>query len=160
MIGIFEEMQKEHLVERVFYTGEIKTQDQFIAAMKRNSNVVHSVWDQDEKKSLMIAWLNNWQKHAAFAHFCIFRVGWGANSVPLGRMSLEHWFSFKDADGNQLLDVICGKTPENNKLATRYLKRVGMKIVGTIPYLDYDHYRSQKIGAVFSYITKEDFQNG
>jgi hypothetical protein len=162
MVEIFHAMKKNDLLQKVFYRGEVKTSEAWLEVVKRKANLVHTIWDIESKACLMIAWLNNFDRNSAFAHFCILPEGWRKNTVELGKMCLKHWFDFKNENGERLLDVVVGKTPDNNRAATIYLRRVGMKILGTIPMLDYDFYAGEKIGSVFSYITQaqEDLQNG
>lgn len=157
---IWDEMAKEGLHKMVFYSGDIKSRTAFVEAMKRKSNVVHTIWDKDTQRPLMIAWLNGWQRNSAFAHFCILPDGWGNHSVGLGRMSLDHWFGFARDGGEPLLDVIIGKTPATNRAATIYLRRVGMTVLGEIPYMDFDEYAGRKVGCVFSYATREGISHG
>lgn len=156
---IWDEMAREGLDKVTFYSGDVRDKGQFLEMMKRRANVVHTIWDKDTERPLMVAWLNAWQKNAALAHFCILPDGWGKHSVRLGRMSLGHWFSFENGNG-PLLDVIVGKTPASNRAATIYLRRVGMTVLGEIPHLEHDYYIDRTVGCVFSYVTREGFDNG
>jgi hypothetical protein len=57
-----------------------------------------------------------------------------------------------------MFDVILGLTPSYNRLAVKFLKRVGMTVLGEIPKIRSIEGRNvDRDGAVISYITREAF---
>jgi hypothetical protein len=154
MAGIFKKMQSHGLDRIVFYSGGITGAEHFLEFMKRPQNVVHTIWI--DENIAIIAWLNAWGSNYAFAHFCCFPETWGKTSVELGKRSLRHWFDL-EYEGEYVLDVILGFTPVNYRAAVGYIKKVGMNTMGTVPHIKCGH---SDEGMVFSYITREDFNNG
>ena len=93
-------------------------------------------------------WLSEIGKNSAVGNFCFFKPFWGYG-IPeeLGQMVLDYWFSFPGKD-KPLFDIIIGKTPEWNRKAVSYIKKLDFTILGTIPYL------SRGRGMVISYKTR------
>ena len=149
--NIWRIMVHYNLDKAVFYSGGMD-EGRFLKFLKNKGNVVHTIWEDDGIS--MIAWLNSFGANHAFAHFCCFPKTWGRNSVVLGRKSLKYWFDFKNDDGTPLLDVIMGFTPEYNKRAVSFVKKVGLTIMGTVPHIRCGNYGR---GMVFSYITRGGF---
>lgn len=154
LMGIYLKMLKHRLVDKVFIMGEADTPEKFIKVMKNSRNAVNIVVD-DSGECLTLSWLNRWGFNHAFVHHCFFPEAWGKSSVEIGKMILKYWFSMKKDSGEPILDVIMGKTPESNRLAVKFIKRMGFTIIGTVPDICFDIKSGKKIGAVFSYIKRE-----
>lgn len=154
LLGIYFKMLKHRLVNRVFIQGEADTPEKFIEVMKNSRNAVNIVVN-DDGECLVLSWLNKWGFNNAFVHHCFFPEVWGEKSVEIGKMVLKYWFDMKKENGEPILDVIMGKTPENNRLAVKFIQRMGFTIVGTVPKICYDVKSKKKIGAIFSYIQRE-----
>ena len=148
VLSIWATMEEHQLDKAVFYSGGMNG-EKFLRFVKSPGNVVHTIWQEDRIQ--LIAWLNGFGANHAFGHFCCFPETWGKNSVELGGKSIDYWFNFKRDDGEPLLDVIVGFTPANNRKAVEYIKKIGLSIMGTIPYIKCGN---QKNGMVFSYITR------
>jgi len=155
MLMIYEEAQKAELIDKVFFAGEVRTPDDWLALMKRSTNVVHTIWGDDEQPYL-IAWLNDWGRYHAFAHFITFPRAWGSHTVGLLKKCFKYWFDFKNDTGGYVLDTIVGRTPSHRREVTRFLFKVGAHVLGEIPSMAYDMYQNKRIGLVISYITRED----
>ena len=155
MLMLYEEARKAELIEKVFFMGEVKFSDDWLDLMKRKTNVVHTIWGEDGKPYL-IAWLNDWGRYHAFAHFITFPRAWGKHTVDLLRNSFKYWFDFKNDTGGYVLDTIVGRTPQPRREVTRFLYKVGAHVLGEIPNMGYDMHNNKKIGLVISYITRED----
>jgi len=157
---IWQKIVEQGLMQVVFYRGQITSEDDFIKLAKASHNVIHFIFTKDEGQIALVAWLNDIHETFATAHFLIFQEMWGKQSRNLGKLSLQYWFDFKKNDGSPLLDVIIGKTPHTYEIVINYLKKLGMTVLGVVPYVDYDIYKDEKIGHAISFITREDFQNG
>lgn len=156
MRNIYDSMCENKLDKIVFSSGEINTFDKFILFMKNPANVMHTVWEEDRIQ--MLAWLNNFGQNYAFAHFCCWPETWGKTSVQLGGETLKYWFGFSKETGEPVLDVILGFMPKKNKLAVRYIQKVGLNILGEIPDI---RFGENSDGAVLSYIKRSEvIKNG
>ena len=152
---IYKQIKGAGLIEKVFYEGEIRLFPDWVTLMKRQCNLVHTIWGED-KKLYLIAWLNDWGKSHAFVHFITLPRAWGKYTGELLSMSFKYWFDLKDKPGGPLLETLIGRTPANRKELTHFLRKVGGHILGTIPNMSYDMYSNKKVDIVISYITRED----
>lgn len=147
-------MVVQNLYKKVFYDGGVTDAASFIKWLKRPTNFVVTQWDGDNPVS--VCWLNDTDKNSGKGHFCFFKDYWG-QSAEYGKEVLRYWFGFEQ-DGNPILDVVIGFTPENNRLALRLVNNLGGVSIGTIPYILYDIYHNKKIGAVVSYIERKHYE--
>jgi hypothetical protein len=153
MEHIWEEMTEHGLDKLVFSSNEMKDADEFVKFLKHPRNHVHTIWDDDNRISI-IAWVNDLGSNCAFAHFCCFPHTWGTTSVEIGKQSLGHWFGFKHGDNRPVFGVILGRIPASNEKAIDYAKKCGMTEVGRIPGILY----GDKIhDTSFLYITREQY---
>lgn len=156
MAAIFLEMQEAKILEMVFYAGKVKEFKHFIRYMKHPRNVVHTVWN--DERPVMLAWLNNWGRHSAQAHFLTLPIIWGTkDTAEVGKLTLNYWWSWKDPEGRPLLKVITGQTPENLRAAVRYIKSVGMNVLGIVPNAIYNAYEDRSVGCVISFIERGNY---
>lgn len=159
MIYLYDQCREKDLIKQVFFQGEVKSPDDWLNIMKRPSNVVHTIWGPD-KLPYLIAWLNDWGRTFAFAHFITWPRAWGKHTVELLYQSFEYWFSFKRDDGTPLLQTIIGRTPAHRPIVTNFLYKLNAHVLGEIPRMAYDVYQQKDVGIVISYITREDLKNG
>lgn len=86
-----------------------------------------------EGKPIGMAWLNDVRDHSARAHFTIFREGWGRRRDELPPdVKLARYFA-ANLLRNGVLDVLIGYVPVRNRLAIRFMERVGAQRVGVLP---------------------------
>jgi hypothetical protein len=153
MIGIFEKMQDHGLDKVVFVNGTVEDRAQWLNFVKTKTNLVHVIGNEEGVE--LVAWINNFGKNYAFGHFCFFPEAWGKNTIKLGKQSLDHWFGL-NLEGKPVLDVILGQLPTSNEYAVKYIKKIGMTILGSVPNIRYSGL-NEATGATFAYITREDF---
>lgn len=143
LADVFEKMQAEGVLERVFYDGSVTTPEAFVKYMQSPANV--SIFFVRDGEPLSFGWLNGIREGRAFAHFCTLKAGRGV-TIDMGRIALGYWFSTFD-----FLAVILGMIAANNKLALRFVRRIGFTAVGEIPRLIYDAYSGQRVAGVLTY---------
>ena len=156
MAAIFLEMKESRILEKVFYAGKIREFKHFLMYLKHKGNVVHTVWN--DERPVMLAWLNDWSRHAAQAHFLTLPIIWkepGA-TLEVGKMTMDYWFGWKDPDGEPLLKVLTGRTPSHFKAPLRYVKQLGAVTIGEIPNAIYDAYQDRSVGCVISYMERRE----
>ena len=156
--SLWQKMEEQNLVQKVFYAGEIKDEQGWINLCKNPRNILHLVLDE-ENEAVSVIWLNGLQMSFAFAHFVCFKKIWGKRTKEVADESFKHWFSFKKKDDTPLFDVIIGKTPDANISAINFIKRIGMNVIGTIPNIAYDIYLGKKMGLVISYIERKEIES-
>jgi hypothetical protein len=140
------QMVQEGTFHLVFYDGTITTPEAFKATMQKPANV--PVFFFDGTEPLGFAWLNGLNSGLAFAHFGGLKAAKG-RSVKIGQLAVRYWMAnFK------FLQVILGITPQPNRLAVRFIERIGFRVLGEIPNVLWDAYRAEKVSAVLSYCAR------
>lgn len=157
MKDVFNRLHDQGIVLYLFYGGEVKTDEDFLIFIKNGKNLAHIILD--ETQPALIAWLNNFGRNYAYIHYAMFKEYWGKSTRELGYMALQYWFDFKK-DGKPLFDILLGGTPSNNRMATRFLRKMNMTILGNIPGIAWDAYKNEYSDLIVSYIKREDLKNG
>lgn len=139
-------MAREDVFHRVFYDGSVRDARAFLELMQKPANVPVFVFEGAEP--LGFAWLNGLNGGIAFAHFCGLKAAKG-RTQQLGRLCIGYWMK-----NFQFLRVILGLTPSNNKLAVRFIQRLGFTPLGEIPGVVHDAYSGERVGAVISYYAR------
>jgi len=129
--GLFERMQKEGLVERVFYDGSVRTPHDFLNMMKFGKNSL-SVIEYDGAVA-GCCWLNNFDMRRAEFHFCFFENLRGTDAVDIGKEVVTDLLYLDDVSGNPLFDLLFGMTDVNNVPAVRWCEAMGFDSLGIMP---------------------------
>lgn len=79
------------------------------------------------------AWFNEVSDNHCTGHFCFFKETWGKSAFRLAEAVLRYWFAMPNSVGAPLFDVIIGRTPSENRLAVRFIRKLGFVVVGEIP---------------------------
>jgi len=149
MLAAFETLEKDRILDVVFSDDPVTSFDQFLAIMKNPANTVSVILLDHEIVGL--AWLNQAHKNHAFVHYALFREVWGRYTMPIAEACLDYWFSFTDESGNKLIEVLLGQTPEWNRRAINYTKRLGWTVLGTVPLI------ANGSGLIISYLTRDQY---
>jgi hypothetical protein len=144
--SLYQTMVKDNLVKRVFVNDQMETSQDFLNHMK-SPNILPLI-ALYEGKPMGVAWLADIKPNTATAHFCFFKCSWGKLTEEMGRAVLDYWFGQKDGKYNFPFKTIIGMTPERNRSALKYIRQLGFKVLGAIPYLDY---------GVISYLERKDY---
>jgi len=156
MSDLWARMTVERTVQKVFCTGSIKSQPEFMHLVKSPSNCVVTQWYGDEP--VFLGWLNNFTKKSAMAHFCVFKGGWGWSEEIL-KSAFKYWFSFKNYDGDPLLDTLIGMIGADNRLAVKLSKKVGSVDMGVIPNYAVNYYTKETIGLYVCYMQRQEVES-
>lgn len=146
-------MCEKNLQKAVFYSGEVRDEESFLKCMKAEGN--HPFFVFLDKEIACISWLNGVRHNSAVGHFCGFPCVWGKRAKEIGEELFKIWLGHKKEDGSFLFDVIIGQTPSSNRLAVRFLKQLGLKVIGEIPHIAKDNYRNITGSMVISYRERE-----
>lgn len=155
LIDVWNRICKLGFDKIVFDNARVKQADDFISFCKLPGNVVHFDIDYETDLPILIAWLNNFGPNFAFGHFCFLQ---DCNKIETAKETLEYWFCWKPDGEHALLDVILGRIPADNPKAVHFVEKLGFTNMGTVPLLAMG--TAEKTGAVFLYLTNEEFQNG
>ncbi len=143
----FQQMQLEGSAETVFFERSVSTDDEFLAIMQDTSNV--AVFGLRNQELMCVAWLNGCVKDYAFGHFCFMRnAGKSLSTVDMGKQITSYWLSFPT------VDFVLGIVPGFNKLAIRFVLKLGFKKVGAIPKMMQGP--KGRSAAVILYLTQDE----
>lgn len=114
----------------VFYSGPVVDPESFLMSMQGDGVVAVFVFRGAQPVG--VAWLTGCSDNRAFGHFLMLRESWGRDTIEAGRMVLAYWFSFT-SNGRRVFDVILGVTPTDNARACKFVEKIGMTRLGSIP---------------------------
>ena len=140
-----------------FYDGSCSSHHEFRDLVRADCNEVYFVYY--EGKLGMIAWINDRVCNRAKIHFTTFPQTWGRRrddisaAIKLGRYFVATLLR------ETPLDVLMGFTPTRNKLACKYVQRVGAVPVGVAPYVAW--FADEQVGesALITTITRESTED-
>ena len=146
-------MVGEGTARTVFIDGTVQSADDFLASMKHPGNQLWVFMEDGEP--LVFFWLNSFEGRTARVHFCAFKTVWGRRAKEIAADGLKLCLTDRDGKG-PLLDCLIGYTPVRNRLACRFIQKIGMRPVGEVPNLLFDAYEGQSITGLITSCTMED----
>lgn len=129
IMGLFDRMESEGLVDIVFYDGSIRDRETFMGIMKENFLCVV----EDKGKAVAFFWLTDRQARSAQIHFCFFEEARGERAHEVGSFVLGEIIK---AD---IVDCLVGYIPKFNVAAVEFFKKIGVRFAGGIPHGIYNH---------------------
>lgn len=154
ILNLYDRMVKAGTADIVFTDGQINSREDWLRAMKSPENFLYVVYA--DKKMVALVWLNRVEIKKAQFHYCMFYTGWKKGSVGIGKQILEILIN-KKYNGEYLFDMLTGITPVSNKLAIKFLRLCGWKIVGELPFGAWSHKAGKSEAALISYYTRGSF---
>lgn len=139
--ALYLQVLEEGKVEDVWYDGSVRCPEDFIAFFKRGSFHLHLV-QNEKRETIAFFWISDLEEHTCRIHFCGFK---------------KHWKSFIRAGEAALkflsphFVLIRGVTPVSNKMACKFIQRVGMKTLGVMPDRIYNFYKERIEDALITY---------
>jgi len=130
---VWEQIQKDGVAKTVFNIESIKNSDDFVHYMKQPTVLPALIIVDEEIAGL--GWLANMERNYAFGNYVFFKKWWGRKTLSMGKALIKYWFDFKK-DDEPLIDVVIGQTPKNNQRACKFIQKIGLTVVGTIPFMD------------------------
>jgi hypothetical protein len=151
ILGLFERMQEEGLVETVFYDGRIKTAEDFLRMMK-GMNQLWVVKFNGEIAGFF--WLNNFDMRKAEFHFCFFDNLRGTDALEAGRKITGMLINMKDLAGFPLYDLLYGMTEVTNEPARYWCESLGYQHFGVIPAALWNARLQKSVPAHYWYVER------
>ena len=137
---IWDAMEATGIDKVVFFGGTVIGAYGWLQLCKSPLNMIHFVID-DNKTPVFCAWLNNFGRNHAVAHFFSFPSIWGKHTEKIGRLSLNYWFNMPTK-----LEVLIGEIPSVNTKAIEFAKRMGFTEAGEIPNIQHGDSPDTKCG--------------
>lgn len=151
IMGLFERMEDEGLVCKVFIEGAIKNKKDFLYLMKfRDSRLFVLI---KEGVAGGFYWLNHFGARSAEFHFCLFSVIYGKEFIKLSKKSVCMILEMKQGE-NHLYDMLFGIIPELNILAREWAGKMGFESLGLMPCAVFDANRGYSISGEYFYVER------
>jgi len=145
---LYDQLKEEGSLRWLFFSNECKSFEEFLRLVRDTKNLFYVVVDMDKKDLVSVFWLNNRTSVNFSVHVAFFKNYFG-ESVGISKEVLV-WL-FKEID---FLESLLCFIPETNRLANRFVERVGWVKAGTIPKLIRDVKTSNIVAGNMYYITK------
>lgn len=159
--GMWERMHKDGTFELFFHEGPEMNFWQFVALLSEPSRKVQLVMGHNEKGDfvehagmvILDQILHTDFLRRVVGNFVFFKEYWNRHdSLDIGWAVLNHWFGKLDADN------ITGVTPETNRPALLFVKRLGFVEAARIP--DFTVFGPAACAGVFTYMTRQMWRDG
>jgi len=147
LAALWKQVLLEERQDLLFYAGGIHTAADFLAFVKKDDLEVCFVVDTQTSQLRGFAWLTEMSGGKAFAHYCFL----GVPHRAIGRAVVNFWCNLRRPDGQALLYVLLGITPEFHNKAVRFIRIIGFTKLDTIPGYFEDHKGSGRSGAIISH---------
>lgn len=152
---LFELAKEDDVLEPALYTEDLETMtaQKFVEFYKKPGLMLCFVYF--DRKLAGWVWIDDFGRRTARVHFCTLKwLTREQQTVRCAREIMWQLLSLTDKNG-ATLNVLRGETPGYNKLAVRFLRRVGMKVVGEIPMAAHRFATGVSYPMVYSFITKD-----
>lgn len=149
--------------DSVFYDEPRHTVESFVETFAAPSMHCWALYYEGELAG--IAWLNGMSRRVAHAHFCMFKSVYGrsrdglSKSVELGRFVAACWLRHRSESGAYLLDMLVGITPKRNRMALKWIQRIGAVRGCDLPHGAWMNETGVSEDAVLSTITRESTED-
>jgi len=156
LAGIYRRIVKEKSINKIFFDCKISNTNDFINYFKNDRLELFLVSYNGQESGFF--WLKEFFPRASFITYCLYKSFWGEHTLKISQTCIDAIFDRKDEHGNHEMDILMGLTPANNKLALRFLKKNGIKIIGTIPNLIWDFEKGNYVDGILSYRNRKNGQ--
>ena len=147
---LYDQLEEEGSLRWLFFSNECKSSEEFLALVRDYKNMFYVVVDMKKKELVCVLWLNSRTSINCGFHGAFFKKYFG-KSTHIMREVLA-WL-FKDLG---FLESLLCFIPETNRLANRFVNKVGWIKAGTIPKLIKDVKTSELVSGNMYYITKDE----
>ena len=149
---IYDKMQENGYIERIFFNGYPKTKNEFLMFVKNPLNSVFVA--MENKKIVLITWINEIVGKRGTIGFCSFPDKFARKKIIAEKKILTLVFSF--------LSVVIALIPDPYEDVKKFVRLLGFKNLGTIPNASYFVSENKEVGTNVQYITKAmlEGQNG
>lgn len=153
---IFTGMQRGGYIPSVFYGGEVTTHRDFVKFATADFNHFYALAYEGTIEAC--AWLNSFEGRTARVHFS------SLPGCPMGH-TVKHGINFTRwvlhapdpaCPDINWLNTLCGVTPASNKLALRFIKRLGFVRMGEIPEAYIPFGQVEPEGVIISKLNRRD----
>lgn len=155
VMSLWQRLEAEGLPPAFENSISYRNAGDWLADMKSRSSLLYVVYADDELAGCF--WLNHFQERFCQFHFFFYR-GWKSRTVEIGLEVVRKVLSWKDKNGDYVLDMLLGISRSDNKVVKILTRETGWRVVGEIPCGFYDAERKESVPATVYCITREDLK--
>jgi len=130
VMGLYNRIEDDGLAKAVFYDGSVNGSEEFLRTMKFGQVQLFVVLV--DKVAAGIMWLTNFEVRSATLHYCFFKSHHKMDLVNIGKTCILEILNMEQ-DGLPLFDILTGLTPETNRAANIWNRKMKFSILGKIP---------------------------
>ena len=136
--SLYKELARDYFAKLVdsglhtcaFYDGSVVDGESFISLGMNTQVIMYLVADTaDDSQICGHFHLNGFQGRMAMIHFSLSPTYRGRNGMEIAKKVIKEIFKLQRASGGPLVTSLVGITPVSNKLACRFIKRLGFNKV-------------------------------
>ena len=146
---LWEKALGEKALDYMFLDRDAVSPYEFLFMVKEDTTNLFIVLVNKEPALLIL--LNNISYGKAEGHFFFYNGFRGGKAVKIGRYCLNYLINIKLTETTYVYDVIIGITPVKNVFACKFLNKLGMKIIGKIPFYLYNEKTKRQEDIIYSY---------
>ena len=146
---IFRRIVREEIVYKLFYDGSVRNTQDFREFIQNPDHQMFFV--KFNGKEVGFFWLINFRQKSFFINYCLYKEFLGETALTISKICIDYIFKRSNTDGDYLVDVLLGLTPDNNRLAVNFLLKNDMTILGKVPGFLYDSIEDKTVAGIFSY---------
>lgn len=128
----YQHLHCEGLVPLAFPGYPPMTLEQFLRLIQRSEVQVFFVFEEKDVIPVAHVVLKDFNGLSATIHYCIRKAYHGKAAPIIGKQLLADLEKIKRKDGFPFVSTLIGTTPESNRAARIYLRRMGFKVYGVI----------------------------
>lgn len=152
--GFYDRMVRDGVAPIVFHDGEVRSSDDFLKMVKGLGVALYVVFYDDDPAGLI--WLTHFEAKSCRVHFTSFSEIWDEDTVAIGKEAINQVLYMTTTVGGDdyVFDVLLGLIPSRNVRAIKWLKKVGLTIVGEIPNALWDAEKAESIHGTLLYLIR------
>jgi hypothetical protein len=135
------------------YVTGLMSGGEFFEEVKNPNNRLFVAFFEGKVMGYML--LNLGYARFAFCHFVVFKEFWGKEFFNYSRLALQLILHYRGLDHGFLVDGLLALVPSENRLALRYAKKCGFKVVGDIPFGDFNRFTMKSGPATMLSLSRE-----
>jgi hypothetical protein len=141
------------LIGTMFPFGGIESEIDFIIWFRNKENSMQVI--RDDEGPLMLFWINKKQGKSCYFHFACLKRSWGKRTKDLFKAAAGYIFGLKYND-KRIFDVIIGQLDSRNTVAIKFIKKIGVTVLGDIPHYFRDVESGEYIPATMAYLAHNE----
>jgi hypothetical protein len=151
IMGLYEKMEDEGVVHKVFVEGSVKNKEDFLYLMKFRESRLFVLIKEGTVGGFY--YLNHFGAKSAKFHFCLYSILYGKDSIEISKKAVRTILETRCGE-NYLYDMLYGVIPESNKIARNWARRMGFELLGMMPSAVFDEKLGRSVPGEYFYVER------